>query len=90
MRYLIIGFINNYRLKEKDYEMLKETDAVGAEEAVERFFGVQIRNAKTLKQLIKDYQPTTSGTAWGNDPDYILLARELRESISTGNYSITI
>lgn len=49
--------------------------------AADKYFGLQKRNAVTLKTIIDDYQPVPFSKAWGNDADYMKLTTRLKNAM---------
>jgi len=67
---------------ELQYEKLREeVGAFKAEHLAEGLFTVQKANYTKLKDKLDEYQAQGFGKAWGNDPDYIAIMKELKEKL---------
>ena len=67
---------------ELQYEKLRdEVGSFKAEHLAEGLFTVQKANYTKLKDKLEEYQPQGFGKAWGNDPDYISIMKELQEKL---------
>lgn len=67
---------------ELQYEKLRdEVGAFKAEHLAEGLFTVQKANYAKLKDKLEEYQPQGFGKAWGNDPDYIAIMKELQDKL---------
>lgn len=71
---------------ELQYEQLREeVGAYRSEHLAEGLFTVQKDNYVKLKHKLEEYQPQGFGKAWGNDPDYIAIMCELKESLEAAD-----
>jgi hypothetical protein len=71
---------------EIQYEQLREEiGAFRSEHIAEGLFTVQKENYMKLKHKLDEYQPQGFGKAWGNDPDYIAIMHELKESLAAAD-----
>ena len=67
---------------ELQYEKLRdEVGAFKAEHLAEGLFTIQKENYTKLKNKLEEYQPQGFGKAWGNDPDYIAIMKDLRAKL---------
>jgi hypothetical protein len=67
---------------ELEYERVREEiGAFRAEYLAEGLFTTQKENYGKLKSMIAEYQPQGFGKAWGNDPDYVQMAEELKNQL---------
>ena len=73
---------------ELQYEKLRdEVGAFKAEHLAEGLFTVQKANYAKLKEKLEEYQPQGFGKAWGNDPDYIEIMKELQDKLGASEMS---
>ena len=71
---------------ELQYEKLREeVGAFRSEHLAEGLFTVQKENYSKLKSKLDEYQPQGFGKAWDNDPDYISIMNELKETLEASN-----
>ena len=67
-------------LQNQKYEdAKKDGDITTQTTAADLLFKVQRENALTVMNILKDYNPTASGTAWGLDPDYQRMVKSLQK-----------
>ena len=71
---------------ELQYDKLREqVGAFRSEHLAEGLFTVQKENYIKLKHKLDEYQPQGFGKAWGNDPDYIAIMNELKETLEAAD-----
>ena len=71
---------------ELQYDKLREQiGAFRSEHLAEGLFTVQKENYIKLKHKLDEYQPQGFGKAWGNDPDYIAIMNELKETLEAAD-----
>ena len=88
MRSKLFGLLSQQRMEERDLEnelaSLREeeepNDAM-INEIADMLFDKQKEHFSRIVEFVEDYQPHTSGKAWGGDPEYFKMLRTMKERV---------
>jgi len=97
MRSKLFGMLSQQRMDEEELEdeitSLKaksNPNEMLIQEVSDLLFSKQKDHYERIADFVNDYQPHTSGKAWGGDPEYIKLMKEMRKRFDrkTGSLSL--